>query len=136
MSEADVLRRAAERLRGLAEAATPGPWTWEGDYPDGHCPHNDEWGDHGPNLVTVATKHVVGRTMEWDAPIAIVISSTGYDASSLNIRDEDADYIAVMHPEVAKALAVWLNETALRWDWVEERELALTLARLVLGEES
>jgi hypothetical protein len=45
----------------------------------------------------------------------------------------DAEHIASWHPAVALAVADWLDETALRWEWVEERELALAAARAYLG---
>jgi len=30
----------------------------------------------------------------------------------------------------------WLAETAIRWDWVEERDLAAAVARALLGESA
>ncbi len=66
-------------LRAIDEARTPGPWAWSGDSPDGvepHvCPHGGDWEDHGPDLRT---------------PSTFVITSHGYDASSLSISLADA----------------------------------------------
>lgn len=140
---AATLTAAAQRLQELAGAATPGPWRWVGDYPSGTCPHESEWVDHGPNLVTVATEHVVGDTAEWDSPIGTVISSSGYDASHLDISDGDAALIAAMSPTVALAVADLLEQLS---HWIRSSDrpevaahspdalAALTLARLTLEE--
>lgn len=74
--------------------ATPGVWRWEGDLPDGTCPHDNEWTDHGPDLVSS-----VGTD---STP---VITSSGYDASSLNISAADADFILNAPQDIADLLA-------------------------------
>jgi hypothetical protein len=95
----------AERLDAIqarADAATEGPWEWEGDYPSGHCPHDTEWTDHGPDLVIVAKLPADKYGVE---PVADVITSSGYDASSLTIRDADAEFIAHAREDVPFLLA-------------------------------
>ncbi len=85
-------------LRRLAEAATPGPWHWEGDAPDGapeHCPHGTEWTDHGPDLLPADSGPPDYKS---------VITSSGFDASSLHISDADAAYIAAANPQAVLAL--------------------------------
>jgi len=72
---------------------TPGPWTWEGDSPSDvrpHvCPHSTEWTDHGPDL--------------WGGDGEPVITSYGYDASGLNVKQDDARLIAAA-PDLLEAL--------------------------------
>ena len=69
--------------KAKAEAATAGPWRWTGDYPEGTCPHGYEWTDHGPDL---------------QSGDDYVITTSGYDASGLNIKDVDAEHIAQHDP--------------------------------------
>lgn len=108
---ADVLREAAAKMRALAEAASAGPWKRFG-------------------MAGVAGRDwevVDERRIECDGcnePVALLGCAT----------NDDAAYIAAMSPPVALAVADWLDETALRWEWVEERELALTVARAYLHE--
>lgn len=62
---------------------TPGPWHWKGDgFTDepSHCPHGTDWTDHGPDLVSATGE--------------VVICSTGYDASNVDIKAADARLIA------------------------------------------
>lgn len=93
---ADELRAAAETLRGLATAATPGPWRQ----------HDTHLGQYGYT--------------------ATVLSGEGHDTDlrawlpsmSQEPWDEtrnawpDAAYIAAMHPGVGAALAAWLEYEA------------------------
>ena len=84
--------RIAEDEAG-ARTASPGPWKWEGDYPKGHCPHGTDWTDHGPDLVSS-----VKTNDKFDREFHAVIESSGYDASSLTITDDDAEFIAKHNP--------------------------------------
>ncbi len=84
---ADLLRRAAAKLRDAlnADYLTPAPW----DCLDG-----------GDRLVhieppTGAIEYVVDEPMS---------------------NPSNAEYIALMHPPVALALADWLDEAAASWD--------------------
>ena len=93
----DAERIAAIRAR--LDAATPGPWYWAGDYPsNAPCPHTTEWTDHGPDLMS--------RTVQkpWGGDTT-VITSSGYDASSLNVEDADAELIAHAPQDLAFLLA-------------------------------
>lgn len=90
----DVIAFLKERLDGeesAARRATPGPWIWTGDYPDGVCPHSTEWCDHGPDLETsdAASIAVHGQ---------YVVTSGGYDASNLSVSDDNAAHIAYWSP--------------------------------------
>lgn len=55
----DTLRRAATRLREMAEAATPGPWTAMGDlfWPNGGVAEGDPvcGTNHNPDATLIAT---------------------------------------------------------------------------------
>jgi hypothetical protein len=112
---ADELRAAAEKLRKLIAAATPGPWTampdvLVGGWAVAHDPKSDE----GP-----------------------------YPADF--IHEPDARYIAAMHPGVGLPLADWLDTEAATWagDEVHNQcssktctlDAALAVARAVLADE-
>lgn len=109
---ADRLRAAATRLREVAEAATPGPWERFGMA-----------GVAAPDWEIVDERRV---ECECGEPVALTGCATNADAT----------YIATMAPPVALAMAMWLDETASRWDWVEERDLALATADAILGTTS
>lgn len=138
-SPADELRAAANRLRGLAAAATPGTWRAEKLPPNEHNRHAAHW---------VKTKY----------------TDTGSDTSTSEVvadcpwRQADADYIAAMHPAVGSALADWLEAAALAHDaavkaaagvWPDAHEAAerdawiagqtdqpaLAVARKILGRQ-
>jgi len=87
-----------DELMALAKAAlqgvTPGPWTWDGDTfsdaPEYKCPHGTQWCDHGPDLVR---GNPDGSTFEEFDQANMVITSNGYDASGLEIRTADAEFI-------------------------------------------
>lgn len=83
-----------ERAKAALEGVTPGPWTWDGDTfsdaPQHKCPHDTQWTDHGPNLIR--GNEDGSRFEEWDAAND-VITSSGYDASSLEIKTADAEFI-------------------------------------------
>ena len=102
-----LLARIAEDEEA-ARAATPGPWKWDNDEfvdaPRDTCKHRSEWTDHGPNLVTVSGKQrKAADGEEWFDPDDVVISATGYDASSVNVSTADAAHIARWDP--ARVLA-------------------------------
>lgn len=127
---ADVLRRAAALMRERAEAATPGPWT------------------------TVPGAVNVWHFPESGTPIAV---AHGLTVRGMKLGQSDAKHIAGMHPAVALAVAVWLDEVAHTWelvaaanedgyslDWdgypIKFEETtdshALTVARSYLGESA
>ncbi|MDG5773906.1 hypothetical protein [Mycolicibacterium fortuitum] len=97
----DIVERARELLAGI----TPGPWTWDGDtFADAaehKCPHGTQWTDHGPHLVR---GNEDGSAFdEWSAD-DMVITSNGYDASGLEIKTADAEFIAAA-PQLVADLA-------------------------------
>jgi hypothetical protein len=110
---ADVLRRAAERLREVAGNATPGPW-WDdfGGVRVGILPRSRHLVTNGfPNVVAITDRRGVGG-------------------------EADAAYVATMHPGVAIALADWLDMYAV---YVGNGGIyglapALAVARAILGE--
>lgn len=84
---ADELRTAAEKLRALASAATPGPWEGVVD-------------DHGRGEVDASI---------WADSISYYVTEK---ISSGGRHKADAHYIATMHPGVGTALADWLDSEA------------------------
>lgn len=83
-----------------ARAATPGPWRWDGDRFEGEpTPEGaNEWGDQGPDLVTVAGTPRRDEAGSWFEPEAIVISAFGYDTSAVLVKRADAEHIARHDP--------------------------------------
>ena len=81
---ADLLRRAAAKLREHAEAAPEGPWVSL---------------DNGDRLIALRPDSTFDKGFRYlvDEPIA--------DSST-------AEYFALMHPPVALALAAWLEQEA------------------------
>lgn len=76
---ADRLRAAASKLRGVAEAATPGRWF--------HC-------------YTASNRHWVEGPGDYNGYDETLATGTS---------GEDATYIALMSPPVALTLADWLD---------------------------
>lgn len=120
MSAAVELRTAADKLRELAEGATPGPWDWEPAIPSQLGAHHD-----------------AGLT----SPSCRLTS--GHD-----VWIRDAVYIAAMHPLVGLALADLLDDVAEHAEWNDEFDgsppesvitgyaPALRIARLINGSAS
>lgn len=109
------LREAAKVLRERAEAATPGPWEADGGEISQHWSRPEPW------------QHVASGEVDCMAYC--------YGGSARGIdRDEDAAYIAMMHPPVALILADWLDDTAGEVEshatWSEH---ALAVADAILG---
>ena len=88
MSPAERLRAAATRLREVAADATTGPWSVTRE----HLTHPEAGAD------------VRGAGGRW-----VASDCDGYQGGCL---PADADYIAMMHPPVALALADWLDSEA------------------------
>ncbi|MEU8829389.1 hypothetical protein [Streptomyces sp900116325] len=114
---ADELRDAAEKLRSLAAAATPGPWEGVVD-------------DHGRKGVDASV---------WADSIGYYVTEK---ISSGERHTADAAYIAAMHPGVGLALAKWLDRTAEAVEQANEETLytvadlaveAIELAREING---
>jgi hypothetical protein len=104
MSDTDLLRRAAARIREVAGQATPGPWCPEHV---AECVNEEDgfgWTDH------VAVNPDIGAF-----------------ASA-----ENAGHIAMWSPEVAMAVADWIDAEADIRPYTLPSSLAL--ARLILGE--
>jgi hypothetical protein len=119
---ADTLKRAAAKLREHVEAATPGPWAAENVYrllPGCRCLSCDEDEPYGKAIHE--------------------IDAVGEDASP-TLKPGDADYIVLMHPPVALALADWLERYAQIWttdqhsEYYADAPQALVVARAILRE--
>ena len=128
---ADELRRAAALLRERAEAATPGPWSAA----DEHGLLPEAWpawcvSQMRPGYQTMSeTEGYVGDVAE--------VLCDRKDACP------DATYIATMHPDIGRALAAVLAESAAVWDDIEDAprpdsqlDQLARLARLILAGTS
>lgn len=117
-SPAGAIRRAAARLRELAQAATPAPWQ--------HMCLGSEGclvlREHGTIRERGHGRVARFGQKDWKADHA------------------DAEFVASMSPLVASALAGWLDVYAERFaDWTgphisAELGAALNVARTILGE--
>src|SRR6185295_1666780 len=90
----DLLRRAATKLRETAEATSPPPWSSDPDA---------SWYECGADHRYVRTE----SDQHWSA-----VALTGLVDDPHPRSARDAAYIALMHPPVALALAVWLEHEA------------------------
>jgi hypothetical protein len=151
---AQELRAAAQRLRTLAEAATPGPWTYNSYNGIFSVPRVREW---DPWLDTVDESHSEARRGECKAcektaggcdlagefyrrnPYVSGVPAE-YGDTATGQHAADAELIAAMHPDVVLALADWLEATCRHTYQLGEPEeyldpdlaRAVALARLVL----
>jgi len=112
---ADLLRRAATGLRESALAATPGPWKVV------------YFGDRGyPQRVVDDSATLIAQTYE------------GRDTSDpVRLPAGSPEYIALVHPPVALALADWLDLVECWYPAAphsDEAEHAVAVARAVLRE--
>ena len=94
---AETLRRAAKLLRERAEAVPPAPW--EVTNPNEGTEYLPLW---------EVTNDEFNNPTDGDSPGLGVVIDTG--------GREEADYIALMHPPVALALAEWLEAAAVALD--------------------
>lgn len=99
-SPADEIRTAAERLRTLATAATPGPWRQ----------HDTHLGQYGHTATVLSGERNDTELRAW----LPTMSQESWDETR-NVW-ADAAYIAAMHPGVGTALADWLEDAAHAYD--------------------
>lgn len=118
---ADQLRAAVTLLREAASTATPGPWRT-----------HDTWIDAGGHTATVLTDRESINDTDLVAWVP-TMSNTPWDETRNAWRD--AGWMALMHPGVGLALAVWLEwqAAALADGHIAIPDAALTVAREVLG---
>ena len=118
MSGVDELRRAAKLLRERAGNATPGPWT---------SSRTDAGARY--SALVAPTKHPDRRGACWDYD-----SAYGGCLVGESLVAADREYIALMHPPVALALADWLDDEAARGLGRPDNVAAYAVARAVLRE--
>jgi hypothetical protein len=106
MTPADELRAAAEKLRTLAAAATPGPWHV-------HLPNGYPQGIYSEESDDDLFAEVLD---EIDQP------------------KPNAPYIAAMHPGVGTPLADWLDSAAVDAEQIGCDYRATNVARAILGQ--
>lgn len=92
-----LLARIAED-EAVAQAATTGPWRWDGAF-EGDPGYATQWGHEGPDLVSAATSEHAGI----EGPADVVLMSWGHDADGLSVTRQDGDHIARHDP--ARVLA-------------------------------
>lgn len=120
---AAILRRAASLLRERAGNATPGPWS---------CANEHEL--LGPEADPAWCISQMKPGYETMSP------TDGYvgDLAGVWCDDRescpDGDYIEMMHPPVALALADWLDDEAVRGLGRADNVAAYAVARAVLRE--
>lgn len=108
-SPADELRAAADKIRKLAESATPGPWR----------SHDTHLGQYGHTATVLSGERNATELRAW----LPTMSQEPWDETR-NVW-ADAAFIAAMHPGVGTALATWLDETATEVFAAEGTEYAL-----------
>lgn len=94
MINAAEIRTAAARIRGLAEYATPGPWTVEPEFRL----------REGCRCLSCAEDEPFG----WSIPD---IDGYGRDHSPI-VSEGNAHWIATLGPQIAETLAAWLEDAA------------------------
>lgn len=119
MSDMAILRRAAKLLRERAGNATPGPWT---------SSRTDAGARY--SALVAPTKHPDRRGACWDYDPAYGGCLVGE-----SLVEADREYIALMHPPVALALADWLDDEAVRGLGRPDNLAAYAVARAVLRED-
>jgi len=96
---ADLLRRAAAKLREHAEAATPGPWRVESA---------ENW----DNTITYSVLGVTDDHGVTPVPFRTTTEDAGYHSQA----EADVDFATLMHPPMALALAELLDLEVKHWD--------------------
>ena len=123
MTPAEELRTAAKLMRERVQGATAGPWTVREE--------------HGRDIADEGWSDV--RVVRPGAGVAITYLSNVLEGSP---HEDNAAYIASMHPGVALAVADWLDSVTDRWIGVpagpsepepEDFDAALAVARAYLG---
>jgi hypothetical protein len=126
---ADLLKRAAKVLRSHATIATSShpaePWTaFQRDHLDRHIVCVElRWRDEGdamPGGYRIADMSLDAPAEGWPLGQAVV----------------DSQYIALMHPPVALALADWLDEIVADHEINFPYQRVFALARAILRESS
>lgn len=118
---ADLLRRAAAKIRESARAATPGPWRWEGVWDND--PDVTLWGPGDPD----------------DRATPLVIAAHGMHTEGfVEVSEPDADHIALWSPDVAELVAGVIDLHADVWEVdggeMEKLNPIRKLAESILGE--
>lgn len=105
MTPAERLLAAAELLDKRAREATEGPWATEHNieqYHDGT--KYEQWGVH-----SVTAKTTIGSST-WATDVVTVTTDRSYGFPDGGCdREDDARYIATMHPKVGKMVAASLR---------------------------
>jgi hypothetical protein len=110
---ADLLRKAAAKLRDTAAAATPGPWDRAAD--------TDYASHYGANFIA-----------NWEGEYLRFVTTAGDGDGAAR----DAAWITLVHPGLAEPLAAWLSSIGETWVFQRQsaRQQAVAIARVILGE--
>lgn len=139
---ADLLRRAAAKIRETAQAATPGPWdrplnTHNKAAVTALLPDDEpsKWRDRQPPKGEGPERVVVAQVPSW---------SSGEHLREIGLHD--LEHIALWSPDIALFLADWLDGHAreMERNWLRARGVMSVdddgtycqFARLILKEES
>lgn len=97
-----VTEEELTNIKARCEAATPGPWEWEGDFPEGTV--TNQYGPEGPRLISLTQVTPVVGAPDQTYP-ARVLDSFGYDEWGLSVNDKDGEFIAKARRDVPLLLA-------------------------------
>lgn len=145
LKSADVLRRAAAKLRETANSATRGPWV---AYPTISTRDDDQaWTLTRPYC---AIDH--GSPDECEPDCGVTVLTTGAEGcENDNVFEDDARWMELANPLLAEPLASWLEEMARQYEMApcdkpdgvcngcERRDdfvHAFNVAQVILGETS
>lgn len=115
---ADLLRRAATKIRDTASTADPGPWASDGLDPNGNY-------------------------YVHDVPDASPAGYSGVNVIAENAHEDNANHIALWSPNVALVIADWLDGSASDLEYGGTLsscdapgvvQYHIDFARLILGE--
>jgi hypothetical protein len=128
LSPSEILTAAAKLLRERATAATPGPWSWN-RWHSNTCPA--DCNDPACFLLLVGSPHAMVGSADVDRPEVFAVERSVQERG-----EDDAAWIALMHPGVGLALADWLDDAAEGDAQGEINPYTLAVARQFLGGES
>jgi hypothetical protein len=126
---ADLLRRAAAKIREVSGAASPGPWEADVEV-RGDCV---VWGPNGRFILNAqAEPHWIEFPEGWPTKRSV----------AFDVDRRDTHHIAMWSPDVAEPVAEFLDHEAEMHDgeewpvFCDSAPRALVIARRILGEDA
>ena len=106
MSDVELLRQAAAKMRELAHAATPGPWHHNGHVVDMGIPPTAPYAvchsDARPNGSPDTAEHIAA----WHPGVALAVADLLDKAAAAHVQDEDTSVVWTDCPMAAAAVAI------------------------------